>query len=55
MDYMNEQFGAGYALEPVYDAIDDYIAPIKEKEAWGYAIPYACQLSIIFIEHMPSI
>ncbi|MBS6764953.1 MAG: aldolase catalytic domain-containing protein [Clostridium sp.] len=41
MDYMNEQFGAGYALEPVYDAIDDYIAPIKEKEAWGYAIPYA--------------
>lgn len=41
MDYMNEQFGASYALEPAYDAIDDYIAPIKNKESWGYAIPYA--------------
>jgi 4-hydroxy 2-oxovalerate aldolase len=41
MDYMNEQFGASYALEPVYDAIDDYIAPIKLREPWGYAIPYA--------------
>ena len=41
MDYLNEQYGAGYALEPVYDAIDDYIAPIKAKESWGYAIPYA--------------
>lgn len=41
MDYMNEQYGSGYALEPVYDAIDDYIAPIKAREPWGYAIPYA--------------
>lgn len=41
MDYMNEQYGTHYALEPVYDAIDDYIAPIKQKELWGYAIPYA--------------
>lgn len=41
MDYMNEQYGDEYALEPVYDAIDDYIAPIKIKEPWGYAIPYA--------------
>lgn len=41
MDYMNEQYAAGYALEPVYDAIDDYIAPIKEKNPWGYATPYA--------------
>lgn len=41
MDYMNEQYAAGYALEPIYDAIDDYIAPIKQKDPWGYAIPYA--------------
>ncbi len=40
-DYMNEQYNTGYALEPIYDAIDDYIAPIKAKEPWGYAIPYA--------------
>lgn len=41
MDYMNEQYGTNYLLESVYDAIDDYISPIKEKEPWGYAIPYA--------------
>ncbi|MBP5595186.1 MAG: aldolase catalytic domain-containing protein [Pseudobutyrivibrio sp.] len=40
-DYMNEQYATGYTLEPIYDAIDDYIAPIKAKEPWGYAIPYA--------------
>ncbi len=40
-DFMNEQYNAGYALEPIYDAIDDYIAPIKAVEPWGYAIPYA--------------
>lgn len=41
MDFMNEQYGKQYSLEPVYDAIDDYIAPIKQREPWGYAIPYA--------------
>jgi len=41
MDYLNEQYGASYALEPIYDAIDDYIAPIKVEKPWGYAIPYA--------------
>ncbi len=41
IDYVNERFGAGYGVEPIYDAIDDYIAPIKAKSPWGYAIPYA--------------
>jgi len=41
MDFMNEQYGRQFSLEPVYDVIDNYIAPIKEKEHWGYAIPYA--------------
>lgn len=41
MDFMNERYGQQYALEPVYDAIDDYIAPIKQRYPWGYAIPYA--------------
>lgn len=41
MDYMNSQFGTNYALEPVYDAIDDYIAPIKKNNPWGFSIPYA--------------
>lgn len=41
MDYMNSQYGTNYALEPVYDAIDDYIAPIKLNNPWGFSIPYA--------------
>lgn len=43
MDYMNENYGKSYDTEPVYDAIDDYIAPIKRsvEKPWGYAIPYA--------------
>ena len=41
MDYMNNQYGTHYATEPVYDVIDDYIAPIKAEKPWGYAIPYA--------------
>lgn len=41
MDHLNYEYGCDYQLEPVYDAIDDYIAPIKKKIPWGYAIPYA--------------
>ncbi len=41
VDYLNDQHGTDYAIEPIYDAIDDYIAPIKAKHPWGYAIPYA--------------
>ncbi len=43
MEHLNECYGVGYATEPVYDAIDDYIAPIKRSvdEPWGYATPYA--------------
>ena len=41
MDYINEQFGENYAIENVFDAIDDYIAPIKARVPWGYSIPYA--------------
>lgn len=41
MDYLNVQYGKNYMTEPVYDAIDDYIAPIKAEIPWGYAIPYA--------------
>lgn len=41
MEHINYEFGDRYSLEPVYDAIDDYIAPIKKDIPWGYAIPYA--------------
>lgn len=41
MEHMNYEFGTKYNLEPIYDAIDDYIYPLKNKYKWGYAIPYA--------------
>lgn len=41
VDFLNNQYGKSYATEPIYDAIDDFIIPIKEKHPWGYATPYA--------------
>ena len=40
MNYMNEQYGRGYKLEPALDIIDDYIEPLKDEKKWGYSIPY---------------
>lgn len=41
MDHLNLQYGKNYSTEPAYDAIDDFIAPIKKRIPWGYSIPYA--------------
>ena len=41
IDHLNYNFGADYSLEPAFDAIDNYIAPIKREKPWGYAIAYA--------------
>lgn len=41
IDHLNYNFGADYNLEPAFDAIDNYIAPIKREKPWGYAIAYA--------------
>lgn len=41
MDHLNLQYGKNYCTEPAYDAIDDFIAPIKREIPWGYSIPYA--------------
>ena len=41
MDYLNTEQGTKYNLKSIYDAIDDYIVPIKSKAPWGYAVPYA--------------
>lgn len=40
MDHLNAEYGANYHTEPALDAIDDFIAPLKAKYHWGYAIPY---------------
>ncbi len=41
MDHLNTEYENDYNVEPAFDAIDDYISPIKKKIFWGYAIPYA--------------
>ena len=41
MDYMNKFYNGHYETNAAYDAIDDYIMPIKEKETWGYSTAYA--------------
>ena len=41
MDHLNYQYGKKYSTESAYDAIDDFIAPIKREIPWGYSVPYA--------------
>lgn len=40
MDHLNAEYGSAYHVEPALDAIDDYIAPLKNEYGWGYAVPY---------------
>lgn len=40
MDYLNRHFGKIYDLDPVLDAIEDSISPIKKQEPWGYMAEY---------------
>ena len=41
MDHLNYQYGKNYSTEPAFDAIDDFIAPLKRNNPWGYSVPYA--------------
>lgn len=41
LKYMNDTMGTSYDIEPVYDAIDEYIMDLKRKNPWGYSIAYA--------------
>lgn len=40
MDYLNRHFGKSYDLDPVLDAIEESISPIKKQEPWGYMAEY---------------
>lgn len=56
MDYLNNEYNTSYAIEPVYDAIDEFIMPIYEKTKWGYSIPYAlsaqCSVHRTYAEYL---
>ena len=41
LDYLNNNYAKTYNIDPILDAIDDYIVPIKRLEPWGYSTAYS--------------
>lgn len=41
LDYLNNNYAKSYNIDPILDAIDDYIVPIKRMEPWGYSTAYS--------------
>lgn len=41
MDYLNKKADAHYNINPVLDAIDDYILQFRQLESWGYNTAYS--------------
>lgn len=39
-DYLNEYCDKSYDIDPMMDAIEDYIAPLKGETMWGYTPAY---------------
>lgn len=39
-EYMNENHGKTYRLEPMLEIIDEYLNDIYCKEFWGYSLPF---------------
>lgn len=39
-NYMNENSGYRYEIEPLLEIVDEYIMRIKEEHEWGYSVPY---------------
>ena len=40
LQYMNEEFGRSYRIEPLLEIIDKYLNDIYQKEFWGYSLPF---------------
>lgn len=41
MSFLNRTRSTFYDLDPVFDAIDEYIVPLKQRHSWGYSTAYA--------------
>lgn len=39
-DYMNENYGTDYKIEPMLAIMDDYLQESYNKRFWGYCLPY---------------
>lgn len=40
MDYLNRNYSRSYDIDPVLDAIEKYITPVRKREPWGYMAEY---------------
>ncbi|MDR1460551.1 MAG: hypothetical protein LBI78_02785 [Campylobacteraceae bacterium] len=40
MQYLNDNYGKNYDINPILQAANDYIIPIYKKTPWGYSILY---------------
>lgn len=38
--YLNENYGKYYEILPILRIYENYIQAIREKESWGYSVPY---------------
>lgn len=38
-EYMNENYGAGYRIEPMLEILDEYLNDIYKERFWGYSLP----------------
>lgn len=39
-EYMNENFGRNYRIEPILEIADEYLADIYRQRSWGYSLPF---------------
>lgn len=39
-DYMNDNYGTDYKIEPMLEIMDDYLQESYNKRFWGYCLPY---------------
>lgn len=37
--YLNENFGKNYSIEPMLEIMDEYLNDIYEQKKWGYSLP----------------
>ena len=45
-DYMNENFGTGYRIQPMLEIMDEYLTEFYRRRFWGYALPYYLTASL---------
>ncbi len=38
-EYMNENYGANYNIEPMLEIMDEYLTDIYREKFWGYSLP----------------